>query len=347
MDLVETLFGVAGSGRRARFLKDGRRHDAGHENTSCFSCLEPNTISFGRKFHETAKHFAKMKNLNWDDVRIFLRVAQSGGLSAASASTGLSPATIGRRVTALEQCVGRVLFERSQTGYRLTADGRTLMDKALAMDATMQPITDWSRTSGQKPGVRISAGTWTAELLAAEFAALWTPGDAFHVCFKTTEARLDIAHREAEIALRSQSPDGGNLAVRKIADVAFAPYRAASPAADATPGWVAIGRDEALTASAHWLLDQERAEIVAWANTPHTLRALIRAGAGQGVMPCFAGDRDPQLVRAGPVIGDLAQVQYMVTHADDRHRPEVRTLIRRITALAEANAALFRGERPQ
>ena len=110
---------------------------------------------------------------------------------------------------------------------------------------------------------------------------------------------------------------------------------------------MAIGRDEALTASAHWLLDQERAEIVAWANTPHTLRALIRAGAGQGVMPCFAGDRDPQLVRAGPVIGDLAQVQYMVTHADDRHRPEVRTLIRRITALAEANAALFRGERPR
>lgn len=288
-----------------------------------------------------------MKNLNWDDVRIFLRVAQSGGLSAAAATTGLSPATIGRRVTALEQCIGRILFERSQAGYRLTADGRSLMDKALAMDATMQPITDWSRTSGEKPGVRISAGTWTAELLAAEFAALWTPGDPFHVCFKTTEARLDIAHREAEIALRSQPPQGGNLAVRKMADVAFAPYRAATPSAGPPKGWVAIGRDEALTASAHWLLDQEKIEIVAWANTPHTLRALIRAGAGTGVMPCFAGDRDPHLMRAGPIIGDLAQSQYMVTHADDRHRPEVRTLIRRITALTEANAALYRGERPR
>jgi DNA-binding transcriptional LysR family regulator len=288
-----------------------------------------------------------MKNLNWDDVRIFLRVAQGGGLSAAAAATGLSPATIGRRVTALEQAIGRVLFERSQAGYRLTADGRTLMDKALAMDARMRPIADWSRTSGEKPGVRISAGTWTAELLATEFGALWTPDDAFHICFKTTEARLDIAHREAEIALRSRPPDGGNLAVRKMADVAFAPYRAASRAADAPQGWVAIGRDEALTASAHWLLDRQDAEIVAWANTPHTLRTLIRAGAGKGVMPCFAGDRDRQLVRAGPVIGDLAQSQYMVTHADDRHRPEVRTLIRRIAALAETNAALYRGERPR
>lgn len=288
-----------------------------------------------------------MKNLNWDDVRVFLRVAQAGGLSAAAASTGLSPATIGRRVTALEHCVGRTLFERSQTGYRLTADGRALMDKALAMDASMRPIADWSRTSGEKPGVRISAGTWTAELLAAEFAALWTPDDAFHICFKTTEARLDIAHREAEIALRSQPPQGGNLAVRKLADVAYAPYRATTLPADAAIGWVAIGRDEALTTSAHWLLDRKQTEIVAWANAPHTLRAMIRAGAGQGVMPCFAGDRDPQLVRAGPVIGDLAQSQFMVTHADDRHRPEVRTLIRRITALIEANSALYRGERPK
>lgn len=288
-----------------------------------------------------------MNDLNWDDVRIFLRVAQAGGLTGAAATTGLSPATVGRRVTALEHCVGRVLFERSQTGYRLTADGRALQDKAAAMEASMRPIADWSRTSGEKPGVRISAGTWTAELLAGEFAALWKPDDAFQICFKTTEARLDIAHREAEIALRSRSPESGNLAVRKMSDVAFAPYRSAALPADAPLGWIAIGRDEALTASARWLLDQPRIAIVAWANTPHTLRALIRAGAGRGVMPCFAGDRDPQLVRAGPVIGDLAQSQYMVTHADDRHRPEVRTLIRRIIALSEANAALYRGERPR
>ncbi len=288
-----------------------------------------------------------MKNLNWDDVRVFLRVAQGGGLTAASGQTGLSPATIGRRVTALEHCVGRTLFERSQTGYRLTSDGRALMDKALAMDVSMRHIGNWSRASGEKPEIRVSCGTWTAELLAANIADLWTRDDDFRICFKTTEARLDLAHREAEIGMRNAPPDAGNLAVRKLADVAFAPYRAASLDADAPLDWVAIGRDEALAGSAHWVLDQPDAEVAVWANTPHTLRALIHAGAGKGVLPCFAGDRDPQLVRCGPIIADLAQSQYMVTHGDDRHRPVVRTLINRIVAFTAASAALYRGDHPR
>ena len=287
-----------------------------------------------------------MKNLNWDDVRIFLGVAQGGGLSAAVATTGLSAATIGRRVTALEHCIGRSLFERSQSGYRLTSDGRTLMDKALAMDASMKPISDWSLTSGQNPGIRVSAGTWTAAFLAENLSTLWRRSDPFHICFKTTEARLDIAYREAEIALRNQPPDTGNLAVAHLSEVAFAPYQAAGTPPDTALDWVAVGRDETLTASARWVIDQPDMVVIAWANTPHTLRALIRAGAGKGVLPCFAGDRDPQLERAGPVIEALAQSQYMVTHGDDRHRPEVRTLIRRVTALIEDHAALYRGERP-
>lgn len=285
-----------------------------------------------------------MKELNWDDLRVFLRVCDGGGLTAAASATGLSPATVGRRVTALEQCVGRTLFERSQTGYRLTADGRALMDKARAMEASMRPIADWSRTSGEKPGVRVSAGTWTANFLADHFAALWSPADSFHICFKTTEARLDLAHREAEIGLRNAPPETGNLAVRKLADVAFAPYRSATLPDDAPLDWVAIGRDEALTASAHWVLDQPDATIAAWANTPRTLADLIAAGAGKGVLPCLAGDRDRRLERAGPVIAEMMQAQYMITHGDDRHRPEVRTLIGRIAALVEANATLYRGE---
>lgn len=286
-----------------------------------------------------------MNEPNWDDLRIFLRVCDGGGLTAAAATTGLSPATVGRRVTALEQCIGRTLFERSQAGYRLTADGRTLRDKARAMEAGMRPIADWSRTSGEKPGVRVSAGTWTANFLADHFTALWSPADAFHICFKTTEARLDLAHREAEIGLRNAPPETGNLAVRKLADVAFAPYRAAHLTGDAPLDWVAIGRDEALTASARWVLDQADAPVAAWANTPRTLADLVAAGAGRGVLPCFAGDRDRRLVRAGPVIAGMAHAQYMITHGDDRHRPEVRTLIGRIAALIERNADLYRGER--
>ena len=59
-------------------------------------------------------------DFSWDDLRLFLQVARLGGLSAATGATGLSAATLGRRVTALERQVGEPLFVRSQAGYRLT-----------------------------------------------------------------------------------------------------------------------------------------------------------------------------------------------------------------------------------
>src|SRR5690606_24016881 len=119
---------------------------------------------------------------------------------------GSSAATVGRRMVALEQAIGRPLFVRRQTGYALTADGRTLLDKAMAMENGAQSISDWLAADGARSVVRISAGTWTANFFAANFGKLWKPDDPFRIAFKTTEAKLDIAHREVEIGIRNASP---------------------------------------------------------------------------------------------------------------------------------------------
>ena len=55
---------------------------------------------------ETARYLSIMKNLDWSDLRIFIHVARGGGLSAAASIFGLSPATVGRRMLALEEVVG-------------------------------------------------------------------------------------------------------------------------------------------------------------------------------------------------------------------------------------------------
>ena len=75
-----------------------------------------------------------MKNMHWNDLRMFVHVARGGGLTAAADALGSSPATVGRRMLALEAAVGRPLFIRRQTGYELTVDGRTLFAKALALE---------------------------------------------------------------------------------------------------------------------------------------------------------------------------------------------------------------------
>jgi DNA-binding transcriptional LysR family regulator len=189
---------------------------------------------------KNAQYHSEMKNIDWEELKVFIHVARSGGLSAASAELGLSPATIGRRMVALERAVARPLFIRRQSGYELTDDGRTLLAKALAMEVGARPINDWLAIGGQRSVVRISAGTWTANFFAANFFRLWTPDDPFRIAFKTTEARLDIGHREVEIGIRNGPAEGANLALRRTVAVAYAPFRARNQPAAGRDDWVAI-----------------------------------------------------------------------------------------------------------
>ena len=64
---------------------------------------------------------------DWNDLRLFLAVAREGGLSPAARAAGSSPATLARRMLALERRLGRELFVRHERGYALTDGGRALL----------------------------------------------------------------------------------------------------------------------------------------------------------------------------------------------------------------------------
>lgn len=286
-----------------------------------------------------------MKNMDWNDLRFFLHVVRGSGLTGAARTLSSSPATVGRRMLALEQSIGQALFKRRQTGYVLTKAGEALYDRVVNMEASVLPIANWA-DGRQRSVVRVSAGTWTANFLAANFSRLWTPDDPFRIAFKTTEAKLDIAHREVEIGLRNSAPEEPNLASQRTVIVAQAPFRARNLPAARAENWVLISPDDYATRSARWAAARPEASVAAWANTPRTLYDLIRAGVGTGLLPCFAGDRDQELERAGEEIAELREYQWVVMHNDDRHRTDVRTVIDRIVAVSLAHAPLFAGERP-
>jgi DNA-binding transcriptional LysR family regulator len=306
--------------------------------------LSPSILNV--ELRKLGRYFSFMKSVDWSDLQVFAHVARGGGLSGAARAIGVSPATVGRRMLSLEKRIGRRLFTRRQTGYELTGDGRELLGKVLAMEASARPIATWLFEEAQAPVVRISAGTWTANFFSENFARLWSPDDGFRIAFKTTEARLDIAHREVDIGIRNKRPDGASFAGRRTAEVAFAPFQARGRAAAGRDDWVAIPPEDAATRTARWVNARHGGSIVAWGNTPRTLCDLIRSGVGKGVLPCFAGDRDPRLERAGEEIAELREDQWIVMHNDDRHRPEVRAVIDRIVGLIVPHRPLFAGRRP-
>lgn len=287
-------------------------------------------------------------DLSWDELRLFLAVARLGGLSAAVETTGLSPATLGRRMAALEAAVGAALFERSPKGYRLTATGEDLLEHAGEVEAAMARLERWRSGSVGPRVVRISAGAWTSAFLAAQVEALWRVGDPFQLEFVTAAARVDIGRRAADIGIRNARPTERWLAARRIGGVAFALYCGRQLVNGVAAGlFVGVSGDGAETPSARWLRARHEDRIAARGNDPMSVRELAAAGAGLAVLPCFIGDGDARLVRVAPPIAELTSEQWLVTHHEGRREPAVHAVAERIAALMKAKARLFRGETPQ
>lgn len=283
---------------------------------------------------------------SWDDLRIFLDVARLGGLSAATRTTGRSAATLGRRVTALEHELGEILFVRRQTGYELTRAGDELLRHAEEVELAMQGVTRWRDGQAGEAIVRISAGTWTSVFVSEHIGEVWRPDEGIRVELVTANEKVDIGRRAADLGIRAARPSEPYLAGRKTGDVAYALYRGRKAGKGVAGKFVGVVGEAANLASARWVMAHHHDRIAVRGNDPHSVRELIAAGAGQGVLPCFAGDRDPRLVRVGPPIAELDQEQWLVSHHEERHRPEVRRIAGRIAGLMKAHRRLLRGDEP-
>src|ERR1700709_284110 len=90
-----------------------------------------------------------MGKLNWNDLRYFLEVARTQRASGAAKRLGVDYTTVARRVRALEDALGTLLFDKSRsTGFTLTAEGQRLLAYVDAMESTVQSATEHIPTTG-------------------------------------------------------------------------------------------------------------------------------------------------------------------------------------------------------
>jgi DNA-binding transcriptional LysR family regulator len=75
-----------------------------------------------------------LASFDWNDLKYFLEVARVGTLSGAARVLSADHATVSRRITALEQALGRSLFQRATNGYALTPAGEDLLVQAEQME---------------------------------------------------------------------------------------------------------------------------------------------------------------------------------------------------------------------
>jgi len=284
-----------------------------------------------------------MADANWDDLQLFLQVAEQGGLSAAAASTGLSAATIGRRMLALERALGRSLFIRSQQGYRLAHDGEVLLERVRVMRQAADGIDEWRGEAFALPIVSIATEPWLAPFVAGNLGSIRSASDAFRLCVKTAEADLDMTFRAADVAVLGIEPVSGNLAKRRSVMLRYAAYRSRAKSDAPDLPWISVGTESARSAWERFVFETHESRIMTWTSEARLVEALVQAGAGRGVLPVFAGDANPALEREGEIIATLDHPLWIVANDDDRRRPEVRLVIDRVAELLARHAARFHG----
>lgn len=284
--------------------------------------------------------------LDWEDLRLFYEVARHGSLAAASARTGISSPTIGRRMLDLERVLQRELFVRRQTGYTLAPDGKALFERVALMQDAAVEVEDWRSEAVPLPGVDLLLDHWMARFATKNRSALWMPGDPFQLCIETDGVPADLMHRRVSLTLTRKRPESGNVAVRSAPKIAYAIYCARTFNQEDNRDWVSIARGELDAPWANWASSRPGTWITSWTDSPSILLDLVRSGAGRAVLPCYIGDGAPDLVRVGPVIESLTHDSWIVMHDDERKRPEVRLFVDRFVALLGQNADLFAGKLP-
>src|SRR5690348_75628 len=72
--------------------------------------------------------------VDWNDLRYFLAITETGTLGGAAKLLRVDASTVSRRLAALEKSVGARLFERDGAGYRPTAAASSVMTEARGVE---------------------------------------------------------------------------------------------------------------------------------------------------------------------------------------------------------------------
>lgn len=299
------------------------------------------------------------EHLRWDDLKVFLHVARANSLTAAGRVLKMDPATLGRRITRLEEDMNTRLFSRSPQGYDLTDAGARLMVHVDEMEMALRLARgEVQNNQDHLTGtVRIGAPDGSANYLLPQVCAeICNENPGLDVQIVALSRVLNLSKREADMAITVSPPKAGRLTVQKITDyhlhlAATRDYLASHPPITLPSDLKnhrMIGYISDLIFADELDYMHEVGDMVKPALASNSFSVQLnwaRNGAGVCIVHDFAIPTYPQLQRILMDHVSLTRSFFLVRHADDRKVerlnrfaelliPKIRTEVRKL----EANA---------
>jgi len=280
--------------------------------------------------------------MDWDKLRIFHAVAESGSFTRASESLGLSQSAVSRQMQGLEDSLRVALFHRHARGLVLTEQGELLHRTTREVFAKLAVTESMLAESKERPTGHLRVTTTVG------FGSMWLTGqigeflDAYPeitVSLLVADVELDLGMRQADVAIRMTPPRQSDLIQRHLFTGHFGVYCAPSYINRfGTPTALAdlrnhrvISYGEQLPApfpGINFLVDALREvdpdyQPALTINNVYGMARAVEAGVGIGGLPAFLAEERRQLVRVLPELKTPSVDAYFVYPAELRESRRV------------------------
>lgn len=294
----------------------------------------------------------KRDHLEWSDLRVALVLGREGSVRGAARTLGVSHSTILRRLRALQRAVGAELFVQKPEGYEATAAGQDVFNTAAELDESINGLE--RRVAGRDirlvGEVRVTLPDPFAPILVPalnEIAGLH-PGIEVTVGLSTSYA--DMAHRAADIAVRTADAPPPDLVGRRVGVAAVGIYGAAAYLAGRKTDdlealdWVGWEKGSTMW-FARWMgTHVPNARVALRVSAAWGLREGVDAGACVAILPCALGEVRPDWRRI-KLIPDGTTPLWILTHRDLRNAARVRAVSDLLAAAIHDRKEVFEGRR--
>lgn len=279
-------------------------------------------------------------SLDWEKLRLFHVVADAGSFTEAARRLGMSQPALSRQILALEQAMGVTLFHRHARGLALTHEGEQVHAATLDMTDRIERTQQAIELSRDRPTglLRVTTtmsfgSTWLAREIK-DFLDLYPD---IRIALMLEDDDVDLARREADVAIRFHAPHQSELIQKALAPVR---YRiCASPSYLEKYGVPQSVEDldhhrlvtygpmaPAPIRSVNWILDVGQSgsprEPVLTVNNIFGLLQAVEAGVGLAALPSYV------IGFSGRVQPVLADVQGPVFRTYFVYPPELRRSVR-------------------
>lgn len=270
-----------------------------------------------------------MDRLNWDKLRVFRAVAETGSISAAARQLGESTPTTSRRIDDLEKSLNAMLFKRTTRGVELTSAGHSTLIHANAIAesvaALQTEVSDYD-VPAEGPITLVTGDGLGAHWIGPQLPKFHLAYPKIQLQMRVSDTPPDLLSGDADISIQFHQPKHQELIARKLGTLHYMCF--ASEDYLKTYGEPAslfelaehrcifhegyVNQLEKASATAVGLSKLLKYALVT--NSGSIMLSVCAGGGGVALLPSYVHTLDPRLRALS--LSEVAPIDFWVTYSE-------------------------------